>query len=631
MARSIGIMAEQADVLRLVTTLSSKLVPITDMRAGLSMVHREVSNTLGFDSGSTWLAERSERRSRKETPSVTLRPLEIRWFSERKNRRLLEELSLDMGDGLAGWIARHEEPLMLNNERQIREIPARHPAHRRNRKLRSFAGIPILSEGSQMGVLEFGSTKRRSFTQAEVKFINAAGIIAANFTKRTRERGVMVGMHAKRSKRSLLKYIESELPVLLGALAATVYLPVSKGHRRLLEPAFSESIIKGIGPGAESSRWSNSYDLSIGEGLTGWVGKYQACLRLKDCADTAEVDGLYKSGRLLDLKGDPIVVSPIWLGRTRAELEKFGDRETYPVVICAAVDESGTLRAVLRVCERRSAPFGPAAEEFVRQICGQLAICLAKISSREATAERKAKEEMGNRIVQYAHDFRRDIVVAKGYAKAAEEEAVNAKLSGASHIWTKWTIEGLIDKLDELVKSARAGKPMELRSRKRVDLNKCIREVAKVHEERCSRMGLKMVFDLRGCSKVNANLDPRSLRSNVDSVLANATESTQRARRPKGILTIRCQRSKDRRSICVSFADNGEGFDRETLARVNAGTPPKPEKRYGMGISLQGCKLFVERLGGSFSASNIRGKHGAVVEWVLPLEKISTKKGKGKR
>jgi PAS domain S-box-containing protein len=93
-----------------------------------------------------------------------------------EHRHRLLGKRMPINQGVAGWVARTQEPLLLQGE--TREAPFA-PLHPRA-EIRSAISVPMLSGGKVVGVLNVNATRRRPFTLGQVKGLNIlVGMAAA--------------------------------------------------------------------------------------------------------------------------------------------------------------------------------------------------------------------------------------------------------------------------------------------------------------------------------------------------------------------------------------------------------------------------------------------------------------------
>ena len=321
-----------------VNELSVELSGLVDRQDGCEAIYRKVKGFLGFDTGSVWLAYRDTADRPGMGYVRYLRAEALHWFDGEQDEQRKSKKIMESSVGLLGKVVASVEPVLMDKAEQIQAVSPANMQDREPRGLRAFAGVRIASaKGSVLGAIEMGSRGGHRFSEVERQFLRMVSVVAATFIRRVLEREVVMEMHAQPTEDKLSTHIETALPLVFGARAVTVYLPVMKSGRLVLTPAFSEGIQRGLGRKGRGDAWSPDYDVEEEEGLTGWVGKYKICLRLEDCTDAKEIEGLYRAGKLTDGKGVTPPSAPVWSGKTRGQAEVGEVRETYSIIICPCV------------------------------------------------------------------------------------------------------------------------------------------------------------------------------------------------------------------------------------------------------------------------------------------------------
>ena len=139
--------------------------------------------------------------------------------------------------------------------------------------------------------------------------------------------------------------------------------------------------------------------------------------------------------------------------------------------------------------------------------------------------------------------------------------------------------------------------------------------------------GLKSLFKSRlETGKARIEADPVRLRQVIHNLLKNAQEAVSDVKNARIEVTTRLIRSADYRLIELRVADNGPGFDDDTLSHLFE--PYVTTKVKGTGLGLPIVKKIVEEHGGLVRAEN-RADSGACITLRLPLlstrEKLTDK------
>jgi len=139
--------------------------------------------------------------------------------------------------------------------------------------------------------------------------------------------------------------------------------------------------------------------------------------------------------------------------------------------------------------------------------------------------------------------------------------------------------------------------------------------------------GLKSLFrSLLETGGARIKADPVRLRQVIHNLVKNAQEAVSDVKNPRIEVTTRLVRSADYQLIELRVADNGPGFDDDTLSHLFE--PYVTTKVKGTGLGLAIVKKIVEEHGGLVRAEN-RADSGACITLRLPLpstrEKLTDK------
>ena len=91
----------------------------------------------------------------------------------------IKELRLKIGDGIAGWVAKHRKSLIVNDPKHD---PRFFPAVDKSTgfQTRSILAVPLMDHDQIVGVLEiFNTAKAKQFDQADMELLNAFGSYAS--------------------------------------------------------------------------------------------------------------------------------------------------------------------------------------------------------------------------------------------------------------------------------------------------------------------------------------------------------------------------------------------------------------------------------------------------------------------
>jgi len=433
---------------------------------------------------------------------------------------------------------------------------------------------------------------------------------------------LVLEMHGLEDEEHVFRFLETELPPLFGSLAATVLKTERRGGDTYLVPAVLDTVVNGLGPGSTESAENCSYKL--GEGLTGWVGKYQLCLRIERC--DREKDLIAAFQRALQSNGGLVngpVEQPIWLGKTRAAAEAGARRvRNGPVMICPAVDSRKRLRAVVRLCEYESKQFSNADEKFLKDICEQAAICLDNVSRRRELAQR----ETAAVITQYTHDFGRDVRATREYVQqglCSARQPGNAIEAVNSLEKAIMAISHLEDSLGDIMARCHGSEPGAIGRRSRFSVVALVSEEIEVKRSLFQRQGISLRCEVHCTDRdVFITTDRALFLRCMGNILTNSSLAISKAGGGKGEINVQVIQTVGDNALGIRFVDSGPGFEEDVLALINQGSAPPSDKRFGNGVALLQCRCFVEDiLEGEFQVSNVCDG-GACVEWTIPLDTI---------
>src|SRR3954465_326887 len=215
--------------------------------ARLADVQRVTESTLAYldlDDLLTELLERVTDILGADTAAVLLVEDDGRALAARAARGLEEEVErgfrLPVGRGFAGRVAATRQPVVIP-DLDDSLVTVVNPLMR-EKNVRSLLGVPLIVEGTVVGVLHVGSLTQRNFSEGDVRLLQLVADRVALSIERSRL--AIQGQIAETLQRSLLP---RRLPRLPGLSMAAWYLPAAEetaiggdwydvielGHRKL--------------------------------------------------------------------------------------------------------------------------------------------------------------------------------------------------------------------------------------------------------------------------------------------------------------------------------------------------------------------------------------------------------------
>ncbi|MBI4316395.1 MAG: GAF domain-containing protein [Chloroflexi bacterium] len=203
--------------------LSHAFYSVLDLEPLIQTVLEKMLDTLGAQSGSVWLFSESQDR------------LVCRFQS---GLALLVGATLGAGEGISGWVAQTQTPLLINDVTADPRWASRIDAESQF-TTRSLMSVPLMVRGQSLGVLNLSNkTDRSPFRQDELAMVEVLAGLAAlaihnvqlfERERRQREQQALlqrVGdlLHETLDLDRLLQRVFEQVPRILQAEAASVWL-----------------------------------------------------------------------------------------------------------------------------------------------------------------------------------------------------------------------------------------------------------------------------------------------------------------------------------------------------------------------------------------------------------------------
>jgi phosphoserine phosphatase RsbU/P len=245
------------------------------------------------------LLRMAERHTRRLVDCATARV----WVARRGGRRIVarvfdeatgtvtEELRLGRGEGLAGWVMAHEQPLRLAPG------DARPAITGEQTSFGSALVIPLFRRGEVFGAIECLEKRGGAFTDADFDRLDLAAehvafaldnaLLYEETEKRALEKEVLLEvsktLSAPLDLEAVIEAILASLRQVVNYDAAAIYL-VNRATLAL-------EMVREIGYPAGSN---DAFDLQVGQGIVGWVAKTGEPLIVPD----VKSDARYVAARL---------------------------------------------------------------------------------------------------------------------------------------------------------------------------------------------------------------------------------------------------------------------------------------------------------------------------------------------
>jgi GAF domain-containing protein len=151
---------------------SRSLISCLDDSTPLASIAREVTRLVGAESAALWRVE----------PGTSM----VRMVAA-FGLRSAEFLPLPIGQGLAGHVAQSGEPLALEDAPS--DPRCIFPREARESGIASYLGVPIMSDGHAIGVVEVHSAQHRAWTEGDQRSLKSAALIISEILRNTDTRG----------------------------------------------------------------------------------------------------------------------------------------------------------------------------------------------------------------------------------------------------------------------------------------------------------------------------------------------------------------------------------------------------------------------------------------------------------
>ncbi|NIM18781.1 MAG: SpoIIE family protein phosphatase [Candidatus Latescibacteria bacterium] len=195
-------------------------------------------------------------------------------------------LRISAGEGVVGWVAKNQKPLVVNNVKKDRRFSL-DLEKRLGLKTHSIISIPLMREGTLIGVVEGVNHKgREPFTRDDLSILLALGdhiCTAIDNARHHREadrrrlesellNDVSVSLGQSISRDEVLKRILASLRKLIRFDAAAIFV-VDRKKQELISVLHS----------GYSARMQERIKLKLDEGLVGWVAKHREGVIVGNC------------------------------------------------------------------------------------------------------------------------------------------------------------------------------------------------------------------------------------------------------------------------------------------------------------------------------------------------------------
>ena len=513
----------------------------------------------------------------------------------------LREIRLEVGQGLAGWVAKTGKLVNIEDayqdERFNKEVDQQSGYH-----TRSMLCIPIRNyQGRISGVVQVLNKIGGVFNEEDEELLEAmasqASISIENskmyqslvrqniqlrethgrLERRARELDLLLEVEKQISEAQsvdqLLDRLLERTTEIIGAEASSILLRDDQTHRLFFRSAFGT---KGEVVKQES--------VPMGAGICGWVAKHQAPLLINDPA--SDPRHLKELARDLDFIPRNILCVPL-LGR------------------------DGALGAI----ELLNKVSGPAFEDQDRTlltlVAGRISYALELARVKEEQAKQNRLAAIGQMLSGVIHDFKTPMTIVSGYAQLmARSDELETREKYAEQIIKQFAVMAAMTK--EVLAFAKGESNLLIR---KVYIHKFIRDMEEHLNHEFQGKGITLV--VKPVYQGIAYMDEPKIRRVFHNIGRNAADAMPNG----GTFTIVVDSEEDRQLV-FTFRDTGTGIPDELEGKIFQPFATSG-KENGTGLGLAIVDKIVTQHDGKISYSSSPA-FGTTFEIRLPLKRTFT-------
>ena len=484
------------------------------------------------------------------------------------------EIRLELGEGIAGWVAKHGRSLNIRDAYQDPRFDAEWD-RRTGYRTRSILCVPMKNQhGRSIGVVQVLNKATGPFTEEDEGLLGALASQAAVSIENSKLFLSVVGKNVEllETKEQLERKVR-ELDVLFeiaqvsaSATELDELLEGVLGRAMRAIDAEAASILladedtgqlrfrAAIGGEPEAVR---RVKVKPGQGICGWVAQH----------------------------GKPQVVNDVTIdprhSREISEVVNYHPRS----VLCVPLkwdDGVGALELLNKT--QGKGPFTPDDVKLATMIAGHVSTAIGLARSRERRAREERLSTIGQFLSGVLHDLKTPMTVLSGYAQLmAREDDRDTREQYAELVARQVDLISAMTR--ETLAFARGDRKLWVR---KVYLHKFFEEVADQLRKELDERHVDVELDLR--DRGVAHFDAHKIQRAIHNLARNAAEAIGAS---PGRFVITVDRHSDDGALVLSFTDDGPGIPEEMRERLFApfATHGKAE---GTGLGLAIVRRIVE-------------------------------------
>lgn len=257
--------ATASGILRVLQDIGKEIGQNPDFGNGLHSFIKHIKRLLNCETSSVWIVDPSN--------PADLVGAAFDWSGNPATDMNFIGRKIPIKQGLIGKVMRDVERVLLTNRAEIDAVAPYYSDSRNARKLGSFLAVPMLIDGTAIGVIEVGSRHEESFIERDAQLLATIALHAAAFTQNARLKTALMDVIPARNFQNLAQQVVRIVPHLINGMGSSLFLKADAKQERAYLVASSEIctdfIVHEFFSGQSDLQKAAFYDND--EGLTGWV------------------------------------------------------------------------------------------------------------------------------------------------------------------------------------------------------------------------------------------------------------------------------------------------------------------------------------------------------------------------
>lgn len=598
---------------RMTTATKAPSVPPADLKKALEREHerlialQEISvalgSTLDLNELLTLVLERTSRVMNAERSTLYLLDEQAgELWSKFAQGEEIHEIRIKVGEGLAGWVAKHAKTLNIKDAYQDPRFDSTWDK-RTGYRTRSILCTPMKNHhGRTIGVVQVLNKLDGYFSQDDETLLSALASQAAVSIENSKLFLSVVGKNMELLEaKSALELKVRELDVLFEIVQAAAEAP------RL------EEMLDGILEGAAHAVGADAGAILMSEGESGDL-LFRATLGgvPDDVKKTRIPAGRGISGWVAQ-HGLPQIITDV--RKDPRYSRDVADRVGYHPrsMMCVPLRWEGGMGAIeLFNKARGKEAFTEDDVKFASVIAGQASITIGLALSREKRAQEERMSTIGQLLSGVIHDLKTPMTVMSGYLQLLmnEPDETTRKEFGQSALRQIQLVDTMTR---EILAFARGETTLFV---SKVYLHKFFGEIAEQLEKQFRDRGVQVKLEL--ADKGAAYFDQQKVQRAVYNLARNAADAIGTR---GGVFTMGASRRATDGAIVLTFSDNGPGIADEIRGRLFQSFATHG-KEGGTGLGLAIVKKVVDDHHGTIDVAS--SPDGTIFTIVLPQNATAT-------